>query len=567
MADGQNRVFRHLRELVERAGDACRTDRELLDQFAAARDERAFAALVRRHGRLVMSVCRRVLANEHDAEDAFQAVFLVLAKKASTVAWQSSVSSWLHQVASRVALKIRGRRARQEQRRTASAREPAAESLAEMTLGELRLALDEELQRLPERFRIPLQLCCLEGRTQDEAAQVLGWTAGTVRGRLNRGRELLRKRLARRGLSISATLLASALAQTTAVGAVSGPLIGATVQAAAQFAAGGPVAGLVSSTTWMLTQEVLQAMLIAKLKSAAVVLLLIGVVGLGAGALLNSTIAGTQTPLAGAGGQPAPAEGARPARPEDEGKFTEPLGLRGAIHAIDGSKNPVSVTINVGEDGKVQLSLDLARDAKVFVAGQPAALADLKPEAEVVLVLGTDKRTVAQVEARGRMIEGKLLRVDVAAGTLTVQDDDENNQTQTVALGKDAAIYIDGYRGRLADLEDCKDGELELELAADEKSVARILAAWKQEGDPEGEITQIDAAAGVVTVRVEEDDDQVNDFKVKATAESRLFVNGQPAKLADLQVGWKATLRGNGDVVKAMRVVKRAAKAVDEDDD
>ena len=567
MADGRDRVFRHLRELVQRAGDVCRTDRELLEQFAASRDERAFEALVRRHGRLVMSVCRRVLANEQDAEDAFQAVFLVLAKKASTVAWQSSVSSWLCQVASRVALKIRGRRARQEQRREPSAPEPAAASLAEMTLGELRLALDEELQRLPERFRIPLQLCYLQGRTQDEAAQELGWTAGTVRGRLNRGRELLRKRLARRGLSISAMLLASALTQTTAAGAVSGPLIGATVQAAALFAAGGPVAGLVSSTTWMLTQEVLQAMFVVKLKSAAVVLLLIGVVGLGAGALLNSTIAGTQAPIAAAGEQPAPAEGAKPARPEDEGKFAEPLGLRGTIHAIDGSKDPASVTINVGEDGKVQLSLDLARNARVFVAGQPAALGDLKPETEVVLVLGADKRTVAQVEARGRIIEGKLVRVDAAAGTLTVQeDDDENNQTQTVTIGKDVAVFIDGYRGRLADLEDCKDGELELELAADEKSVARILAAWKQEGDHEGAITQIDAAKGEVTVRVEEDD-VANDFKVKVTAESRLFVNGQPAKLADLQVGWKATLRGNGDVVKAMRVVKRAAKAVDDDDD
>jgi len=409
-----------------------------------------------------------------------------------------------------------------------------------------------------------LQLCYLQGMTQDEGARALGWTAGTIRGRLNRGRELLRKRLARRGLSVSALLLAAALAQTPAEGAVSGPLIGATVQAAAHFAAGQSVAGLVSSTTWMLTQEVLRAMLIAKFKTAAVVLLLIGVVGLGAGALLNSTIAGTQVPAAVAGEPPAPAEGAKPTRPEDEGKFKEPLGLRGTIHAIDGGKNPASVTINVGEDGKVQLSLDLARDARVLVAGKPAALSDLKPEAEVVLVLGNDKRTVAQVEARGRIVEGKLVRVDAAAGTLTVQEDDENNQTQTVTIAKDTAIYIDGYRGRLADLEDCK--EAELELAADEKSVARVLAVWKQEGDSEGKITQIDAATGELTVQVEDEDDQVKTFKVKATAETKIFVNGQPAKVAELQVAWKATLRGNGDNVKTMRVVKRSPETDDDDD-
>jgi hypothetical protein len=436
-----------------------------------------------------------------------------------------------------------------------------------MTLGELRLALDEELHLLPERYRAPLQLCYLQGRTQDEAARELGWTEGALRGRLIRGRELLRKRLARRGISISAVLLAAGLAQMPAEGAVAGPVIGATVQAAVHFASGQPVAGLVSSTTWVLTQGVLQAMFLTKVKMAAVLVLGIGLIGLGAGLLLQPALASPQT-VAGfsviADEQPAGADAAQ-LRPEDQGRFKKAAGLRGTIHAVDASKTPISVTINVGDDDPVRVSLDLASDAKVLVAGKPAAPGDLRAGTEAVLVLAADNRTVNRVEARGRIVEGTLVRFDINAGTLTIKedDDDDNAADTTVTIAKDTPIWIDDYLGRLDDLADCK--ELELELAADEKSVARVFARWAQESDPQGRIIQIDAAKSEVTVRVE-DNEMVNNFTLKVTPQTKIFVNGQPAKLADLQPGWQATLRGDANnTVTAMRVIRQAVDPNDDD--
>src|SRR5262245_40780865 len=164
----------HVRKLLAGGGAAARPDRDLVERFAQSRDEQAFEALVRRHGPMVFRVCQRVLGHAHEAEDAFQATFLVLARKAASLRDQSSVASWLYGVASRVALKARASvrlASSAAQRRVAKG---ATSPLEELTLGEVRAALDEELARLPEKFRGPLVLCCLEGRARDEAAQELG---------------------------------------------------------------------------------------------------------------------------------------------------------------------------------------------------------------------------------------------------------------------------------------------------------------------------------------------------------------------------------------------------------
>src|SRR5262249_14554979 len=156
----------------------------------------------------------RVLQNEADADDAFQATFLVLARKAGSVGWQKSIGSWLYQVAYRIALKMRARRLRQQNQSPAP--RPTTQIVTEMTLGDLRPVPDEELQRWRECYRAPLLLCYLQGKTQDEAARELGWSEGALRGCLFRAREILRRRLARRGLTVSAVLFATALSQSMA---------------------------------------------------------------------------------------------------------------------------------------------------------------------------------------------------------------------------------------------------------------------------------------------------------------------------------------------------------------
>src|SRR5262249_29881512 len=156
--------------------------------YQVQHEEPAFEALVRRHGPLVLGVCRRLLHNWHDAEDAFQATFWVLARKAGSITRKESVAGWLYQVAYRAAVKARTRAANQQQQERKAQPKPSTDPLAEVTGRELLGVLDEELQRLPQRYRTPLVLCYLEGKTRDEAAQELGWSVGTLKRRLEQGR-------------------------------------------------------------------------------------------------------------------------------------------------------------------------------------------------------------------------------------------------------------------------------------------------------------------------------------------------------------------------------------------
>jgi RNA polymerase sigma factor (sigma-70 family) len=228
---GFTAVVRHLRHAVG-AGEL--TDRRLLARFATQRDETAFATLVRRHGPLVLGVCRRVLGHEQEAEDAFQAAFLILARKAAATRWQDSIGNWLYGVAYRVACKQRARAARRRQRESQPPVLPEPEAPPEPAWRELAAVLDEELHRLPDEYRSALLLCYLEGLTRDQAARQLGWSLRTLDRRLERGRELLRTRLVGRGLTLAAALLGAVLARS-ATAAVPPMLAGAASRAAVRY--------------------------------------------------------------------------------------------------------------------------------------------------------------------------------------------------------------------------------------------------------------------------------------------------------------------------------------------
>src|SRR5215470_14070830 len=204
MAETQGGVFlQQVRKLVAAQNAGRLSDRQLLEQFLARQDESAFTALVQRHGPAILSLCRSLLRHLQDAEDVFQATFLVLARKAGSIRKREPLGSWLYGVAHRLASKARARAARRGGRELEAAAEAEAPAADDMTWRELRLVLHEELSRLPEKYRSPLLLCYWEGKTQEEAAAQLGWRKGTLKERVHRARDLLRGRLTRRGLTLS----------------------------------------------------------------------------------------------------------------------------------------------------------------------------------------------------------------------------------------------------------------------------------------------------------------------------------------------------------------------------
>lgn len=259
-----NRVLERLRYVAGRA-EAELTDRQLLDHFARERDEASFARLVRRHGPMVLGVCRRVLRDPCDAEDVFQAAFLILARKAPSIRWRQSVGGWLYTVSRRLAQKARSQRERR-QRLEAAAAGPEPMIVPAPPHDGLRAVLDEELSRLPEHHRTVVLLCYVEGRTQGEAARHLGWTPGQVRGALDRARSTLRRRLARRGLDVSAGVLGAAL-----LGAAAAPAaVPATLAAhAVRFAAGERLAHVLSPHVLSLTLGGLKMFSATKLSTVA----------------------------------------------------------------------------------------------------------------------------------------------------------------------------------------------------------------------------------------------------------------------------------------------------------
>jgi RNA polymerase sigma factor (sigma-70 family) len=288
MATGQvNRIVDHLRWLAHGSQERARSDAQLLERFISVRDDNAFEELVRRHGAMVLGVCRRLLGHAQDAEDAFQATFMVLVRRARTVVPRELVGNWLYGVAYRVALDAQARAQRRRAREKQVEDMPHPTTLpANHAALELRPVLDRELNRLPEKYRVAIVLCDLEGRSRKEAARQLGVPEGTLSSRLAAGRKLLAARLAHHGVLLSGASLAMTLANGTAEAAVPTALAISTVKAAALGAAAQAVAvGALSARAAALTEGVMKTMLISKLKSITGILLAIALVTTGAGVM------------------------------------------------------------------------------------------------------------------------------------------------------------------------------------------------------------------------------------------------------------------------------------------
>ncbi len=297
--NGLRKALDHLRQTLT-AAEADVSDEFLLRRFVAEGDETSFALLVRRHGPMVLGVCTRIMGHRHDAEDAFQATFFVLARKAGSVVKRTSLAGWLYAVAYRIALEahaVNARRRKMERQVGQMPQPPVAPAEPQ----DWRPILDQELSRLPEKYRVPVILCDLEGRPRRDVARQLSLPEGTLSSRLATARRMLASRLARYGLSLSGGALAAVLSEGASA-AVPSSLVSSTAQAALLAAAGQLAASLPAA---VLMRGVLQSMFIAKLK-------------LMAGALMVVTALGATGLVYRAAGQPGSSEPRREGKPLSE---------------------------------------------------------------------------------------------------------------------------------------------------------------------------------------------------------------------------------------------------------
>jgi RNA polymerase sigma factor (sigma-70 family) len=448
METAQLGILRHIRKLAVAPGTSDLTDPQLLERFAAHQAEDAFAALMQRHGQLVWSVCRHVLRHDHDAEDAFQATFLVLARNAATIRKQEALASFLHGTAYRIARQARRAAAIRRTHESRGKSMPQEKPFPETVLREALAILDEEVQHLSARQRAVFVLCALESKSLAEAAQQLGWKQGTVSGTLARARRQLAQRLTRRGVTLSASLAAVVLGRQAAAASPPAALAHSTTQASLLYAAGQPATvALASPTAAALTEGVTRTMFLTKLKTATVLLLF---VGFGAGLLSCQPLASRH--LAPPVDPPqASAQDRAPVAPEKKGD--EASEVTGQVLGADGQpcagarlslwtsavkkQADMAVLATTGADGRFRLSVaraDLERGAKVVARAKDhgpdwVESAGLDKGGEVTLRLARD-----DVPINGRIID--LEGQPVAGATIEVGRLEQSDMKRWLELAK-----------------------------------------------------------------------------------------------------------------------------------
>ncbi len=421
-------------------------DGPLLERFVRQRDEQAFAELVARHGPLVFGICRRVLGKVEDTEDVFQATFLVLARKAKTIRKPESLSCFLHGVAYRLALKAR---ANAERRRIHERQSAPLGGSPELDLSwrEVRGLLDEELQRLPEKQRLPLVLCYLEGLTQDEASRRLGWPRGTLKRRLEAGRDRLRIRLTRRGVTLGAGLFAAALSESVTRGTVSEALRRATVRSSMQFLTN--ETAIAATPAALLAEGALRSMLTTKLKLGAMLILALS---------CAATAAGLAIPQAPVEDSPKiKAEVPSPARPAENAQVRKdlygdplPQGAKVRLGTLRLRHQSMTASAVFTRDGKTAIVGD--GDGNIVywdvAAGKEVRRLPKLPGVIHALAITHDGKTLAAG------VWGKVLLWEVDAGKLISQIEVKNDSIMQLLFTPDAKTLAIRYQGDVFHLLD-----------------------------------------------------------------------------------------------------------------
>jgi RNA polymerase sigma factor (sigma-70 family) len=511
------------------------TDGQLLETYISSREEAAFAALVRRHGPMVWGVCRRVLHRHQDVEDAFQATFLVLVCKASSIVPRDMIANWLYGVAHQTALKARATAAKRHgrEKQVTAMPEPALEQ--QEPWDDARAILDQELSRLPDKYRAVLVLCDLEGKTRKEAARHLRVPEGTVATRLATARTILARRLARTGLTISGGALATLLSQQLAAAAMPASVMSSTIKAATLFAAG--QAASVSASAVALAEGVLKTMLLTKLKFTATACLMIAVLCTSTAAFTRTMLGDTSPKSAKAEEKPAPAEkpAARLATPKQD---SEPMpdAVSGVLKAIDVQNSQVTVAHQGKESG-----FTVATDADINIDGKPGKLSALPVGASIHLRQFVDARTTRSILAEGRWFSGVIKSVDAANSTITYGDrSQEGSAGRTFQVPKDLPISIDGKAGKLEAVP--AGANANLQLLSDQATVRSLSVEGKQVN---GIVKAVDAARRTITI----------DASTYSVAEDVCIgIDCKPGKLEDLPPGANVGINLRVDQKTVLRI-------------
>jgi RNA polymerase sigma factor (sigma-70 family) len=438
-------VLQQLRRAATRGHEEDGSDAQLLERFIRRREEAAFAALLRRHGPMVLGVCRGILRHRHDVEDAFQATFLVLVQKAASIRRPEVVGGWLYEVAYHVALKAQTRTARQRSPR----REPDMvenDPLGDMTVRELWRALHDELRQLPEKYRLPLVLCYLQGRTHEEAASQLGWPRRRVKDRLERGREQLRRRLSRRGLAPVALMTTALFAVEQTTAAVPAGLAGATIRTALYPA---PVAPSVA----VLAEAGLAFLSARAMKAAKWMLLAITLLG-GAGLwACRESGAHTVAPLAQAAERPAARASDKKAMPPKP-EAAKTMEIQGRVLGPDGKPRPGARLLLLGSlhsAEQAELVIESGKVHKLGVAaedGRFTVTVPKKPGQHFLIAqadgMGIDFLDLDSWKA-GQAVEFRLVKDHVIRGRVV------NTEGKPVACVRVAVNHLGVYANNSLD--------------------------------------------------------------------------------------------------------------------
>jgi len=471
-----NRLIQHLRRSVLHDG-AGRTDGQLLDSFVHHKDDAALTALVRRHGPMVWGVCCRLLRSHQDAEDAFQATFLVLVQKAATLPDKEMVGNWLYGVAHQTAVRMRAIAAKRGVRERQVAVMPEPTSAGQYVWNDLQPVLDEELSRLPDKYRVLIVLCDLEDKTRKEVAQQLAIPEGTVASRLATARTMLAKRLARRGVVVSGGLLGAVLSQQSAWASVPTTVTTCTIKAATMLAAGHAAAGAVSPTVTALTMGVTKAMFMTKIKGVLAAVLIAAIVG-GTGLIYTTAAAqGDKKPTAEKPVEPA----AKREKEKEKETFTawgKQVGLlQAGLGYLPGERRAyhhgetVTLVVRVRNVGKAEVKFQYLKeffaenrpivtnaDGKEFPEGKILFLPTEHVPEEVSLgpgkeiELSSEQYQLMPANERGKGHSGRFLLLWTGTGKGSVQ---YNRLFGNTSAGR---IKID------PDLLDLTTGKLELEI-------------------------------------------------------------------------------------------------------
>jgi RNA polymerase sigma factor (sigma-70 family) len=536
-----------LYSLIRRFADGDAGDGDLLERFAREREEAAFAALVRRHGPMVLGVCRRVLRDAHLAEDAFQATFLVLARKAGSVARPELLGNWLYGVALRTASEARTRAARRRTRELEAMTnspvpvdsEPDADTAA---------VLDAAIRRLPERLRAAVVLCELQGIDRREAARRLGCPEGTLSSRLARARDILRRRLLRQGVALSVGSLAVAIAVPVALAETTTRAAVGSIPASASVLA--------------LTEGVLRAMFISKLKIAAVpVLTLIVVAGTGIGLLAQGTPGAKPDNKPAA---PAAKPGAKPGAPADApaklGKAEQGASVEANVKSVDAAKKTITVMVpdrDAGKKSTKEMTYALAGDLKVYFpsdkkgdAPPEAKLADVTENSNVSLRLSPDAKSVVAIMLHPIQLQGTVVKFDAGTRALTILSGgrkDKSGEEHTVTLAEDAQVQLPSFKkgeaksGALRDL--VAGAPVSFSLGADRKTVRYVTLQYPGTA---GGVKAVDAAKRTITIGTKgKSGAEESTYAIAADARIALAgVNGDSeGKLGDISEGCQAILQ------------------------